>query len=403
MSKKSIGALKFLNNASENTIKNYNASIRRYEEFHGTSIDDLVCEALDEQTRQVPPHMLKIIDRLEDFQNHLVEQDLVYGTINTYMTKIKSIYHKNRVAIPYIEPLNSKRVKRREYIEFKDIPTKDELRCALKHMRPPAQARAMAMIQGGLSNEECEHLSLRSFIDENKKYHKCDDDLMALGWLANESNPIIWVTRLIRVKTGKPYYALIGSEAVNKIAEAKLYEYELKGEISDKLLNTHKIAFNRTCREVSKKCGFPLVAEESKIRPHMLRKFNATNINGSALTYEESSILSNSEIDEMQGRGKTDVQDTYIKTNPIKQKVLYAKVLNNVSLHHQYDYEIIDDDVILTVRNLTDENKKLSKKVKNLEHQLQQKQQASEKVDALRKELGDDMLMEIVQGILNTS
>ena len=402
MSKKS-NVLKFLENSSKNTILTYNASIKRYEAFHGTSIDDLVCEALDEQTRQVPPHMLKIIDRLEDFQNHLIDEDLVYGTINNYMTKIKSIYHKNRVVIPYIEPLNSKRVKRRDYIEYSDIPTKSEIKCALKHMRLPAQARAMTMVQGGLSNEECEHLTLRSFIDETYKYHQCSDDLMALGWLANESNPIIWITKLIRVKTGKPYYALIGSEAVNKIAESKLYEYELKGEMSDKLLNTHKIGFNRTCRDVSKKCGFPLVAEESKIRPHMLRKFFSTNINGSALSYEESSILSYSEIDEMQGRGKTDVQDTYIKTSPVKQKLLYAKVMNNVSLYHQYDYEIKDDDVLLTVRDLSDENKKLSKKVQNLEHQLSEKQKASEKVNALRKELGDDVLMEIVQGILDAS
>ena len=403
MSKKSIDVLKFLNNASENTIKNYNTSIRKYEEFYGTSIEELVCEALEEQTNQVPSHMLKLIDRLEDFQNYLVDSGLVYGTIATYMTKIKSIYHKNRVVIPYIEPLNSKRVKRRDYIEFKDIPTKEEIKCALKHMRLPARARAMTMVQGGLSNEECEHLSLRAFLDETYKYHQCSDDLMALGWLSNEKNPIIWITKLIRVKTGKPYYALIGAEAVNMIASAKLYEYELKGEMSDKLLNTHKLGFNRVCREVCKKCGFPLVANESKIRPHMLRKFHSTNINGSALSYEESSVLSYSEIDEMQGRGKTDVQDTYIKTNPIKQKVLYAKVLNNVSLYHQYDYEILDDDVVLSVRDLTDENKKLAKKVKDLSSQLQQKQQASEKVNALREELGDDVLMEIVQGILDAS
>ena len=105
----------------------------------------------------------------------------------------------------------------------------------------------------------------------------------------------------------------------------------------------------------------------------------------------------------MQGRGKTNVQDTYIKTNPIKQKYLYAKVLNNLSLYHQYDYHFIDGDVVLTVRDLSDENKKLEKKVKDLRHQLSEKERASEKVNALRKELGDDVLMEIVQGILDAS
>ena len=43
-------------------------------------------------------------------------------------------------------------------------------------------------------------------------------------------------------KIGKPYYAVIGAEAVNKIAEAKLYEKDLprnECEIPSKLLDTN--------------------------------------------------------------------------------------------------------------------------------------------------------------------
>ena len=382
------------------------ASVKRYEQYHQMSIEELILEALEEQTNQVPPHMLKIIDRLEDYQEYLLSQDLVFSTIKEYTTKIKSIYHKNRVMIPYIEPVNPKTTKRNDAIEYENILTKEELIQAMKYMRLPQQARLLVMAQAGLSNEECEHLRLDSFLNETHKYHQSDDPVKALEWLADEHNPIIWVTRLIREKTKKPYYALIGAEAVNKIAEAKLYEMKLPsnhGEIPQKLLNQNKGSFWRTCTDLNKKLGLGEAGNHYRLRPHMIRKFHATYIKGSVLTYEESSLISNAEIDEMQGRGKTTVQDTYIKTNPIKQKCLYAKVLNNLSLTHQYDYELVDDDVILTLHSDVDENKKLADEVKRLSEKLHQKEKSSEKVNALRSELGDDGLMELIQGILDVS
>ena len=411
MSKKSIKngqknyprCLKFLNNSSRNTVLAYESSICKYEEFHNSTIEELIKEALDEQTNQVPNHLLKIIERIEDFQDYLVGQDYVWGTINSHITRIKTIYHKNRVLVPYIEPLNAKKIRRNPIIEFSDILTKDELRKILPLTRLPIRARMMAMIQGGLSNEECEHLSLESFIKETYKYHQCDDMIDALEWLADENNPIIWVTKLIRIKTGKPYYALIGAEAVNTIASAKLYEMDRKGEMSDKLLNTHKISINRSCVRINKRLGLGKAGGMNRLRPHSLRKFNATYISGSALNYEEHSLITNAEIDEMQGRGKTAVQDTYIKTNPIRQKVLYAKVMNNVSLYHEYDYAIVDDDVQVFLVDQQKENERLKKEVKNLEYQLSEKQRNSEKINNLRQELGEDTFRELVQGILNAS
>ena len=406
MSKKSIKCLRFMDNLALSTQKSYNQAIKLYEKFHGTSIEALVDEALEEQANQVPHHKLKVIDRIEEFQDYLIHQELVVGTIKTHMSRIKAIYHKNRVELPYIEPINIKQVKRNPAIEFKDILTKDELKKVLPLVRLPVRARMMAMIQGGLSNEECEQLTLRRFIDELYPYHLKEDDVSALEWLADENNPVIWITKLIRVKTGKPYYGIIGAEAVNVIASAKLYEKDLpsnNGTIPDKLLNTHKSNMNRICSKINKRLGLGSAGGMYRLRPHALRKFHATYIGGSALSYDEQSIITNAEIDEMQGRGKTGVQDTYIKTNPLRQKVLYAKVMNNVSLYHEYDYIIEDNDVEVFLVDPTNENKKLKKEVEHLTNQLEKKKRASEKVDALRKELGDDVFKDMIADILNTS
>lgn len=397
--------MRFLNNSASNTIKSYQQAINRYEEFHGLTIEELIYEALDEQDKGVPMHRLSIINRIEDFQDHLIEKGLVLGSIKLLVGRIKSIYHKNRIDIPYIEPVNPKRCKVRDTIEYSDVLTKDELKRILPLMRLPLRARAMAMIQGGLSNEECEHLTTSSFIDDLKCHHECEDPIKALEWLADENNPVIWVTKLIRVKTGKPYYAIIGAEAVNTIASAKLYEMGLKknhGVIPEKLFDTHKISLNRVCTEINDKLDLGMAGGERRLKPHNLRRFHATYIRGSTLSYEEHS-LTLSQIDEMQGRGKTSVQDTYIKTNPLEQKLLYAKVMNNLSLYHEYDYQIIDGDVVVKVHDPMIENQILRDEVKNLSEKLQNKKKASEKVDALREELGDDTFKELIGEILNAS
>ena len=398
MSKKSI---RFITSLSKNTQRDYKSVIGMYEKFHKMTIDELVGEALVEQTNQVPPHMLKVIDRIEEFQQALLKKNLCRSTIVTHIGKIKKIYKKNRVVLPYLEPLSTKQGRKRDYIEYKDILTKDEIILALSHMTLPNKARTLAMCQGGLSNEECEHLLTSKFINESRKYHECDDDIEALEWLS--THPIIWVSKLLRQKTRKPYYALFSPECVNAFAESLLYYHKLHNELPKKVLYNNKMAFSNMCRKLNDDLGFGRVAEERKFRSHMLRKFHATHIGGSSLSYDEHCILTNAEIDEMQGRGKTATQDTYIKTNPIRQKVLYAKVMNNVCLYHQYDYEIINDDVLVYERNLIDENKKYRDEIQELRKKLENKNKASEKVNALRKELGDDVFKEILQGILNAS
>ena len=404
MSKKSSPYQKVISRLSENTntMKVYKIAIKRYEKFHGMTMDELICEALEEQSNRVPPHELSVIDRLEDFQQELIQQGLVYGTIREYFAKIKSIYHKCRVSIPYIEPLNSKQIKRREYISYEDVLTKEELKMSIEYMSPILKAKVLAMAQGGLSHKECESLTTRQFIDDTYRYHQCDDDIDALQWLADIDHPIIWVAQLIRVKTQKPYFALIGAEAVNSIAQSKLYEINLPknhGKPNPKLFNMSYGHTQRTLKDINNKLRLGNVADESKLRCHNLRRFHATYIKGSVLTYEENSLLSNNEIDEMQGRGKTATQDTYIKSNPVRQKLLYAKVMNNLSLWNKYNYEITGDDIILSVQD----PKKLEKEVRILTEKLKKKEEASKKVKTLKDELGEDVFKELIGEILNAS
>lgn len=80
--KKQTKYTQFLRGSPKNTIISYNQAIKLYENFHGMTLEELMEEALDEQTERVPSHKLKIIDRIEGFQKYLIEEKLEYNTIN---------------------------------------------------------------------------------------------------------------------------------------------------------------------------------------------------------------------------------------------------------------------------------------------------------------------------------
>ena len=139
----------------------------------------------------------------------------------------------------------------------------------------------------------------------------------------------------------------------------------------------------------------------SRFRPHMFRKFHATAVRGNY--HIGDNALSPMEIDELQGRGMTGVQSTYIKSNPIKQKFLYAQVVNNVSLWHKYDYRVIDDDVELIVVDDEEKNRKLEKENKKLKRQLETSQDIKSDIKDLISEKGIDEVADIVAKLLNAS
>ena len=77
--------------------------------------------------------------------------------------------------------------------------------------------------------------------------------------------------------------------------------------------------------------------------------------------------------------------------------------MNNLSLDHEYEFEIIDGDVIIYLKNQMEENKKLRKINSQLEKELAQKKKASKEMQNLENKYGKDTIQDILQGILNAS
>ena len=138
-------------------------------------MDELIEEALDEQSEGVAEHKLKIYDRIVDFRTSLLDEGRLVTGVSSYITRIRTVYKKSRVRIPYIPPSNQINANRTPVIRFEDFLTKDEIKKGIEYMPLIMKARALAMVSGGLSNDECANLTTRQFIDSLYEYHKCDD------------------------------------------------------------------------------------------------------------------------------------------------------------------------------------------------------------------------------------
>lgn len=480
MTKKSDSEQKWEKRVSDlapRTIRNYQQSVKLYEEFHDMKMDELIAEALEEQSSRTAEHELKIYDRIVDFRSDLIKEGRKITGVAAYITKIKTLYRKSRVRIPYIPPLNEINANRSEVIKFEDYLTKEELKKGIEYLPLIMRGRMLAMTTGGLSNDECASLETKKhFIDPLYQYHRCDDDIEALRYLANSDN-IIWIICIKRGKTGKPFYAIMNPECVKITAMAKLEEVKalpfgkLPRELNKKLYPTTKNYFAELCRRINDGLDFGYVGQKeheaqtdengqftvsnldlnnlhvflmdgtriyreslkiekdkktatitirdsnlqpvpntpikykcggkSRFRPHMFRKFHATAVRGNY--HIDDDRLSPIEIDELQGRGMTSVQETYIKSNPIHQKFLYARIINNVSLWHRYEYAVIGDDVHLRVVDDELKSKELEKENEKLQKKLELNRDVREDIKDLISDKGIDEVADIVSKLLKAS
>ena len=395
---------KFLEDMSPNSRKSYLTAMRKYERFHRMSFDDLIEEALTEQGQNLPEHELKLYDRIEDFKEWEMD-NYKYNSIKSDLAKIKNIYKRSRVRLPYLPPLEIKHCKTSPFIEYHEILSKDEIRKAVKYFQPNFQARIMAMATGGYSLEETASMTLEQFIDDLHPYHQKQDQKEALRYIAEQDN-IIWVTKMIRQKTKKPYYGMVNPETTQLIAKSWLHinldEYKEKHHkrleriSKERNWNGIKIPLFRQTKtyvtghmgEINDLLDLGTAGDFRRFTPHSLRRYNATHLSGASLSDEEEMKVRM--IDELQGRSMTPTQERYIKTNPVKQKLLYAKVMNNVSLFNTYTYEIYHGDVIVYRVDPTNENKKLKKENENLKSDLEKYSQSQNELEKLIKSLGKD-------------
>ena len=327
------------------TVRVYKLSFDRYREVNNMSLCELLDEALREQEQQVPVHKLRIYDRIVTFRDFLVENYLA-NSVSSLVSNIMTFYRYNRVSIPFIPRLNSKVLKRNDPIRFEDLPTKDELRLALKFADDDLKLWILVLISSGASRIDAKSMTNRTLFEGTWSYHKKDNFKDALECLACRDD-VVCTCKLIRKKTDKPYYTFLNPECVQEVARVKLKQEDF--DLDSPLLRCSLSYISIKFRRLNDKLGFGEVSGAARLRAHMLRKFNASYLNQGSLEYE---LLNMDNIDKLHGRGGNQTRKTYFKNDPEYMKKRYVKVMNSIALYHKYDYEMVKGEIKVLPRPL---------------------------------------------------
>jgi hypothetical protein len=318
--------------------KSYRTVFNKYTAFHNMSLCDLLAEAITEQENHTPENRLSIYDRIISFRDYLIENH-IGSTIANSISKIKTFYHYNRVTLPFIPPLNNKYIIKNNAISFEDLPTKDELRLALKFADDNLKLWILVMISSGTTRCEAKSMTNQTFFEGTKAYHKKDNFQDAMKYLTRKNN-VVCTCKLIRQKTDKPYYTFLNPECVQKIAKVKLKQEDF--DLTSPLLKHELNHVNYKFKKLNEYLGFGEAGGFARLRPHMLRKFNSTYLNQGSL---DGDLLAMDSVDMLHGRGKNKTREVYYKDNPDFLKLEYIKVMSNISLYRRYDWKIVNGKV----------------------------------------------------------
>lgn len=329
-------------NIKDETIKSYRSTIKRYTKYYGMELDDLIKEAIDEETRILDKRRRSIRTRLMQFRTHLVsETDLRISTIKGHMGNLYTLYAHFEVDLPKLPPLkNDDKVE----ITYYDLPTKEQIGMAVGIAGIRVGSLILMMTSSGTGRTECANMTIQDFCDACSKYYTSEKLEDIITELYGYTEPIVPTFYILRQKTNKMYYTFCTPECANAIIEWLMLRLEIcksKDKIltfEDKLWDLSKRQITYHLSNINDDLGLGFKGPYRFLRPHTLRKFHASNIG-----------LSQENIDLLQGRSRDSVHETYIKTNPDLLRKTYMNVMDNVTIGKIGKKEIVHQDFTINI------------------------------------------------------
>lgn len=322
-------------NIKKSTAKGYESALKSYLNFHDLSIDELIDEARTDEELKIPLKDRRIKKRLIEYRSHLLERKITPNTIKTYFTKIKTFYVHFEIEMPN---LPDAQYNTSYEINYLDLPTKEHIRQVLEIVSIDFKSLILFMSSSGTARAETLSLHVGDFVQATQSYHNGGSLSSILDVLSRKDN-VIPTFYLRRIKTDKYYYTFCSPEATKYIVKYLKTRRDLK--LEDKLFDFTSSTLLSKFQEVNDIMGWGFKGKYRFFRSHALRKFHASNIG-----------LSAEYIDALQGRSKSEVHETYIKTNPDKLKQIYASAMKNVMINYHDEDEMINNQEFTIVINV---------------------------------------------------
>lgn len=316
-----------IRNINESSRKTYTFIVHNYERYNDLSLDELIKEAETEEIQQIPLKYRKIKTRLLNYQIYL-QTNYTNNTVQTYMTKIKTIYKTFEIQIPYLPPANTKKQISTQYNE---MITKEEIQQILNSTnKSKAKAIILFIASSGSGRAEATNLTIQDYINATSEYHNSTNITNVIKEL--ETQTVIPTFHMIRQKTQKPYYTFCTPEANNAIlTHLKEYIFKFNPTNDQPLFGYKKWGISRLFERLNDKVGLPRKKNGvRKFHPHALRKYFST-----VLLNEGMDKI---DIDFLSGRTPDTLTDAYYQVAPERRKIKYQRYIKALTINDKINY-----------------------------------------------------------------
>lgn len=349
-------------NHSRSTIITYDRSVRYYEKHTGHTMQECLDIADDEEYENIRWKNTKTREWLLSYREFLYGKYNV-STAQLYLTAIITIYRHFEITIPPLPYYSTKHLNRTSPINYSDLPDRQILSECLQVCTPVAKALILFMSSSGISRIDVLNLSINDYLEATSDFHNHNESVKyAIKDMLDQD--IIPTFYLKRQKTGQDYFTFCSHEACKSINAYLLTRTEILHR-DRPLFKIHERYLNMIFERLN---GYFQLGKLSngynRLHPHMLRRYNATQLAEAGMSTDHINLL--------QGRKIQGVaHESYIRINPDTLRDEYIKALPYIVIEDVNKYKT-EVDV------LKDENQHLKQredKLKSIMERLERLEQ----------------------------
>ena len=336
-------------NSSESTIYTYTRSVRYYQELTGYTIKECIDIADDEEYNNLRWKNTRTRKWILEYRDWLYQQYNV-STAQLYLTAILTIYRHFEITIPPLPYYSKKGLKHTPPINYNDLPDRQILTECLKVTSPLVRSIILFMSSSGISRIDVLNLTIDDYLEATKDYHNHHDSVKyAIKDMRDQD--IIPTFYLTRQKTGEDYFTFCSHEACKSINTYLLTRTEILHR-DRPLFKINPRYINMIFERLNGYFQLGKVGNYNRLRPHMLRKYHASQLAESGMSTDHINLL--------QGRKVNGVAyEHYIRIKPETLREEYIKALPYLVVEDVNKYKT-------ELEVVKDENSELKENLRNI-------------------------------------
>ncbi len=347
MNKKNNELLKNLaidRNWNKSTQISYKTALTHYCRLNNLSTIKLLNEAEFEEGK-IAWKKSKLRERLINFRSYLYGKYNI-STAKLYLTRVMTFYRSFDITVLNLPYISEKGAKKTEPICFKDLPDKEIIKKAINISSHDLKAIILFISSSGCARTETLNLTINDFIISCSDYHSINlenpnEEEIIKKFIETIliQKDIIPSFKIRRQKTDKFYYTFCSPEAAEAILTYLLVRQDTL-KLDKKLFKINSSYFFKKFAEINKILNLGKVGGKNRFRSHMLRKYHASRLAKSSTDKENGKKIpgmSLSNVDALQGRGKTTTRNSYFFDDFENLKEEYTQNLNKLTIN-KYNY-----------------------------------------------------------------